>query len=328
MAARIDTRWDRVGLVNVLLSPLSGLYTLGWLGYLAMYQLGLKRAQQPHRPIVCVGNLVAGGIGKSPLTLWIARELLARGRSVVLGANGYGSPRQQGASLAPHGPLDPAEWGDEPAMMRWLMPEIPLVVGKKRVDAAALVAQNYPDAVLLMDDGVQHLPLARDINLVLDSAPANRLTFPAGPYREPRSVGLRRAHRLLVPGVDLLPPRLTLITPDRQPWTAAGPVNALCAIGNPERFWQSLRALGLELKSTVAWPDHDPLVSPMTLAHLDPAVPLVVTAKDYVKLARRPDLGDRTVVIAQMEAVPADPDGLMTWLMQELERVDRQTTSR
>lgn len=328
MAARIDTRWDRVGLVNVLLAPLSGLYTLGWLSYLAMYQLGIKRAQQPHRPIVCVGNLVAGGIGKSPLTLWIARELEARGRRVVLGANGYGSPRQQGASLAPDGPLDPAEWGDEPAMMRWIMPGIPLVVGKRRVDAAALVAQHHPDAVLLMDDGVQHLPLARDINLVLDAAPANRLTFPAGPYREPRSVGLRRADRLLVPGRDLLAPRLSLITPDWAPWVAAGPANALCAIGNPERFWQSLRALGLELQSTIAWPDHDPLTSPMTLAHLDPAVPLVVTAKDYVKLARRPDLGGRTVVIAHMEAVPADPEGLMTWLIQELERVDRQTTSR
>jgi tetraacyldisaccharide 4'-kinase len=328
MAARIDTRWDRVGLVNVLLMPLSGLYTLGWMSYLAMYGLGLKRAQQPHRPIVCVGNLVAGGIGKSPLTLWIARELLARGRSVVLGANGYGSPRQQGASLAPNGPLDPAEWGDEPAMMRWLMPEIPLVVGKKRVDAARLVAEHHPGAVLLMDDGVQHLPLARDINLVLDAAPANRLTFPAGPYREPRSVGLRRAHRVLVPGIDLLPPRLSLMTPDRHPWVASGPVNALCAIGNPERFWTSLRVLGLTLNRTVAWPDHDPLSSPMTLAHLDPAVPLVVTAKDYVKLARRTDLVGRTVVIAQMEAVPADPEGLMTWLMQELERVDRQTTSR
>ncbi|HVL40476.1 MAG TPA: tetraacyldisaccharide 4'-kinase, partial [Fimbriimonadaceae bacterium] len=184
--------------VRTLLTPLSWLYTLGWQSYLGMYRLGLKRPQEPHRPVLCVGNLVVGGSGKSPLVLHLARLLRNLGQDVVVSASGYGSPRAAGASVAPDGPLDPAEWGDEPAMLRWLQPDLPIVVGRRRVLAAQLVARSWPGSVMLMDDGFQHLPLHKHLTLLLDPDIPNSQTLPAGPYREPR-VNRSRAD-LVLPG--------------------------------------------------------------------------------------------------------------------------------
>jgi tetraacyldisaccharide 4'-kinase len=159
---------DRRDIESWVMLPLAGLYALGWMSYELMYKLGIKRPQQPHSPIVCIGNLRVGGSGKSPVVIHVAQVLQGQGREVVIGCNGYRSPRQEGASLAPAGPLDPREWGDEPAMIREALPDVPLVVGRKRVDAAALVAAHHPGAVLLMDDGFQHLPLRKDVSIVLD----------------------------------------------------------------------------------------------------------------------------------------------------------------
>ncbi|MFX8929914.1 tetraacyldisaccharide 4'-kinase, partial [Acinetobacter baumannii] len=84
--------------------------------------------------------------------------------------------------MAPDGPLDPAGWGDEPAMFRWLLPDVPLVVGRRRVLAAELVHQHFPKAVLVMDDGFQHLPVKKHIQILLDDpTPKNSRCLPAGP---------------------------------------------------------------------------------------------------------------------------------------------------
>jgi len=145
--------------LRVLLAPLSLLYWLVWEGYLLIYRLGLKKPSEPHRPVLCIGNLVAGGSGKSPVTLYVAELLTAAGRKVVLGCSGYGAPHSEGATWAPDGPLDAREWGDEPAMFRALAPKfadagvivvdnssafrkdpaIPLVVSEVNPDAAASV---------------------------------------------------------------------------------------------------------------------------------------------------------------------------------------------
>src|SRR5690606_29737026 len=157
---------------------------------------------KPHSPIICIGNLVAGGSGKTPLTLAVADLLLNSGRELVVSTSGYGSPRQHEASFAPSCQLDVEEWGDEATMMRWLKPELPLVVGRDRVRAAEIVASISPGAIMLMDDGFQHLPLKKDVTVVVDVKSANQFCFPAGPYREPRRIGLNRADRVLRSGVD------------------------------------------------------------------------------------------------------------------------------
>src|SRR5215212_3930294 len=103
-------------LARAALTPVSWLYAAGWQVYLATYRLGIKKAQAPHFPVLCVGNLQVGGTGKSPITLYLVNVLRELGREVVVSSSGYGSPRSESATVAPSGPLEATEWGDEPAM--------------------------------------------------------------------------------------------------------------------------------------------------------------------------------------------------------------------
>src|SRR4051812_39429853 len=86
---------------RTILTPASWLYALGWEAYLGIYRIGLKKPSEPHRPVVCIGNLVVGGSGKSPFTLFVAQALRGLGHEVVLSCSGYGSPASQAASVAP-----------------------------------------------------------------------------------------------------------------------------------------------------------------------------------------------------------------------------------
>lgn len=301
MREAIERVWSKGGLGAWLLSPLSVLYGMGWLGYLTVYDLGIKQAVRAHWPVVCIGNLVAGGSGKTPLTLAIADFLREEGWEVVVSTSGYGSRRQHGATFAPAGDLDVEEWGDESTMMRWLRPDLELVVGRDRVSAAKAVAVERPKAVMVMDDGFQHLPLEKHLTLVVDVAGRNRLCFPAGPLREPRWLGLPRADRVLRPGVDFGGSLMGFRGTDGVLRVLDGEVDALCAIGNPERFFGGLRLWGLTVRSERVLTDHDPLAAAGLLGDLGRERPLVVTAKDFVKLRARQDLSGRDVVVADYE---------------------------
>ncbi|MEZ0327744.1 MAG: tetraacyldisaccharide 4'-kinase, partial [Fimbriimonas sp.] len=294
-------------LARTALLPLSALYSLGWQTYLGLYNLGLKRASEPHKPVIVVGNLSVGGSGKTPVTLCLAKLLLSMGRRVVIGCSGYGSPRSEAATLAPAGPLDPAEWGDEPAMIRWLLPEVPLVVGRRRVMAAELVHEAYPGSVLLMDDGFQHLPLKKHVSLLVEADEAvSQLCLPAGPNREPAR-NRRRADKVIwtdVVGLRGCSPRVIrlphrFVTPELVE-VQLSRATALCALGQPRRFLGELKR-ELELVNPLVLPDHDPLTSGTLLQRLPPDLPVVVTAKDWVKLRHRADVGSRQFVIALQE---------------------------
>ncbi len=250
--------------------------------------------------MVCVGNLQVGGSGKTPITRFVARTLLEMGRQVVVSCSGYGSPHAEAASLAPGGELRPREWGDEPAMLRWLEPQLPLVVGGDRVAAARIVHDAMPDAVLVLDDGFQHLPLRKHLTLLLDpEEPDNASCLPAGPYREPR--GNRRRADLVVPGrfhierspLRLIDPAGIEVVPDAY--------SVLCALGQPQGFLNDL-ADGFsnaqkEFEPRLL-PDHDPLEAGTLFGGFPPDLPLVVTAKDWVKLRERSDVSQRTILIA------------------------------
>ncbi len=309
----IERVWEKGGVGAWVLSPLSLLYGAGWLGYLMVYGSGLKKAKRVHRPVVCVGNIVAGGSGKTPLTLTIAELLIQSGREVVVSTSGYGSVRAHEATMAPEGELDVEEWGDESTMMRWLRPDLSLVVGRDRVRAGEIVAAARPGAVMLMDDGFQHLPLAKDVTAVVDVEGVNRFCFPAGPYREPRWVGLRRADRVLRRGVDFEGEMVGFRGLDGGIREVSGEVDALCAIGNPQRFFEGLERFGLCLCGRKVLTDHDPL-SGDVLGAMGRERPLVVTAKDFVKLRARQDLTGRDVVVADYRVRLTDPEGFGTWL--------------
>ncbi len=310
-------------LARTALTPLSWLYAGGWQTYLLAYRLGIKKAQEPHRPVLCVGNLQAGGSGKSPLVRHLVDVLRDMGREVVVSCSGYGAPRAEAATLAPAGELDAAEWGDEPAMLRALVPDLPLVVGRRRVLAATLVHEAHPNAVMLMDDGFQHLPLQKNLSLVLDPInPPNRLCLPAGPYREPRS-NRKRADQIL-PGrfhVKEEGPWLESSerTTNHEPrtttdWPTAFAV--LCALGQPARF---LASLPHPPTTTKLLPDHNPLTAGNLFDGMDPALPVVVTAKDWVKLRARTDLAARRILVAR-HAVRVEPAAeFRAWLAERLD---------
>jgi len=180
----------------VWLRGLAGLYALGWRAYAGVYALGLRRRAPMPVPVIGVGSLWAGGVGKTPVTIAVARLLQESGVRVAVLTHGYGGSRYRtGALVDPLQHPDPAEVGDEAAELRLALPDVPIAVGKRRVRMAhAAMARWSPDA-LVLDDGFQHLPLARALDLVLlpaESPLGNGFCLPAGPLREPPE-GVRRA---------------------------------------------------------------------------------------------------------------------------------------
>lgn len=304
--------------------PLSLLYALGWRAYLGLYQTGIKRAKHPHRPILVVGNLTTGGSGKSPLTIHLAQLLGEMGYDVVLSLSGYGSPRAEAAQIAPDGPLDAREWGDEPAMTRRLLPEVPLIVGRRRVLAAELCAERFPKAILLMDDGLQHLPLQKDLAILLDEpAPANPFCLPAGPYREPRS--RRNSASLRIPcRFKIVELPLRFESPSGESVEAPEEANVLCALGRPEKFLESLAFAGVQVRTHRLLPDHDSLSAGTLLESFSREVPLTTTAKDWVKLRLHPDLDGRDIRIARHEIMIEPYEAFRDWLQAKLDEIGAQ----
>lgn len=307
--------------LRTLLYPLSLLYAAGWRLYLLVYRWGLKRPVEAHRPVVCVGNLATGGSGKTPLTVHLAERIAASGRKVVVGCSGYGGPHESGATLAPAGPLRASEWGDEPALLRELLPAVPLVVGRARVEAARRVAEAHPDAVLLMDDGFQHLPLVKHVQIVLQSNSPNTMCLPAGPLREPPNA-LRRADLVLPGTFGVVADPLVLESPQGGRVEVADSASVLCAIGRPDSFCDALRAMGLTLDPILVLPDHDPLTEGNLLERLPSDQPVVVTAKDWVKLRERSDAGERRWLVARHRVRLEPADAFAAWLDRKLDEVE------
>ncbi len=308
-------------LARTALTPISWLYACGWQSYLLIYKAGLKKPKEPHKPIVCVGNLTTGGAGKTPTTLAIAALIRSTGRQVVIGCSGYGSPHSEEATIAPEASLDPRDWGDEPAMIRWLSPDVPLIVGRNRVRAAELCQGSYPNAVLLMDDGFQHLPLHKHITIVLDPPSDNSRCIPAGPYREPRRNKARAT--LVMPGSFAVKSSVFLTDGSGAmvQLATASEVNVLCALGNPHIFLNDIKDLGLAVRSFKFLPDHDPLQAGNLFDSFDVSLPVVATAKDWIKLQQRGDLANWQILIARQEAHVEPEADFKLWLTRKLDEL-------
>jgi len=240
-----------------------------------------------------VGNVVAGGGGKTPLTVAIVDHLKTAGYAVGIVSRGYG--RQQGEVREVHLDSQPSEVGDEPLMMKRRC-EVPVFVAQRRVEAAQALLAAYPDTqVLVCDGGLQHLALARDIGICAMDARGigNGRCLPAGPLREawPRTVDLLvhtgerslpegfGSHRALSSGaVDAHGHRTALHSLQSQT------VHAVAAIAQPQAFFAMLQAQGLSLGQTFALKDHadfDDWTAPAG------NVPLLCPEKDAVKLWAR-----------------------------------------
>ena len=286
--------WLQRGVLARLLWPLSLLY--GGLAALrrTLYRLGALRTEDAGVPVVIVGNVIAGGSGKTPVVMAIVRHLEARGLRVGVVSRGYGRRTQDCREV-----LDdsaPDEVGDEPALIR-RSTGAPVFVARRRIEAArALLARHPATQVIVSDDGLQHLALARDVEICVfdDRGIGNGWLLPAGLLREPwpRSCDLVihtgdqpafagfRARRMLAEhAVRCDGTRVPLAS------LAGASLIAVAAIAKPEGFFGMLRARGVVPAQCIALPDHDDFSQWSPPADTGPIV--LCTEKDAVKLWRK-----------------------------------------
>lgn len=257
--------WLRRGPIASILWPLSWLYGgLTALRNLA-YRLGLSPTHRLPALVIVVGNVVAGGAGKTPMTIALVKHLMAQGLRVGVISRGHG--RQTRNTRAVTADSLPQDVGDEPLLIHQST-GAPVWVGALRAAAGLELLKAHPDVqVLVCDDGLQHLALARDIEIcVMDErGVGNGWLLPAGPLREtwPRTVDLLvhtgsstvtggfQAHRQLADHA---------LTCDDQEVPLAclknQPLQAVAGLARPEAFFEMLRQSGLQLSTTLALPDH------------------------------------------------------------------------
>ncbi len=287
------------GLLSRLLSPLAALYAAG-----TAQRLSRGARERVGVPVICVGNLNAGGTGKTPTVIALAEMLQARGLAPHVVSRGYG-----GALEGPVRVSDTAHRathvGDEPLLLSAFLPTW---VAKDRLAGAKAAVEGGAE-VILLDDGFQDARLAHDLSLVVVDAArgfGNGQVIPAGPLREPIEIGLARADLLLSIGPeDAQTPfaatwgeQITLphLTGALQPLPTGLPLQGLpviafAGIGDPGRFFATLRGLGADIKRAEPLADHQRL-SETFLTRLQKdaktqGAQLVTTEKDAARLPQR-----------------------------------------
>lgn len=292
--AALQRAWLRRGPLALLMWPLSQLYALVTWGHRTLYRLGILRTEQAGVPVIVVGNVVAGGAGKTPVVTELASRLGARGLRVGVVSRGYGRTtadcRQATAGSSP------ADVGDEPVLVA-ARTGVPVFVAPRRIDAARALIAAYPSTqVIICDDGLQHHALARDVEICVfdERGTGNGWLLPAGPLRErwPRKVDLvLRAGEPAGIGGFSVQRRLAYeaVRADGQRIELASllgqPCLAVAGIARPEAFFAMLRGRGLQLQQAIALPDHHDFDS--APVQLEDGLPVLCTEKDAVKLWRR-----------------------------------------
>jgi tetraacyldisaccharide 4'-kinase len=288
LAAEFPQRhWYRRSALSAALWPLSLVFRGGVALRRLLYRHGVFAAARLPVPVVVVGNLVVGGAGKTPLTAWLAAALARRGCRPGIVSRGYGGT-EAGPAAVPRGG-DWRRYGDEPVLLAEAGVG-PVWIGRKRADAARALLAAHPEVdVVLCDDGLQHYKLARDVEVAVVDARGhgNGFMLPAGPLREPatRSVDAVVGHG--APGayaMRLEPVGLHRVGGDEGPVDVAAlrgrRLHAVAGIGHPQRFFDTLAAMGLTFVPH-AFPDHH-AYAPGDLAFAD-CDAVLMTEKDAVK---------------------------------------------
>ena len=299
----LQSAWYKRGLllflISALLWPLSQVYRFLAFTHRQLYQFGVFKSHKVSVPVVVVGNIVAGGGGKTPTVIALVQHLQAQGVQVGVISRGYGRTSTECLEVNPNSSI--SEAGDEPSIIL-LACTAPIFVAKSRFEAATKLLQTYPDTqVIISDDGLQHHALQHDIAITVfdDRSLGNGLLLPAGPLRESavktdNSLVLHtgnQAVKLTHTAASQFTARRSLANyalksdgshvplRDLQQHTN---VLALAGIANPEAFFAMLRAAGLNLGKTAPLPDHYNFNS--TLGNEYAGYTLICTVKDAVKL--------------------------------------------
>ena len=290
MIARI---WSGESPLWLLLLPLSWLYGLVSGIIRLLYRLGLKRAWRAPVPVVVVGNLTAGGNGKTPVVIWLVEQLQKRGIRPGVVSRGYGGK-------AAHYPLlltpdtTTAEAGDEPVLI-YQRTGAPVAVSPVRSDAVQALLAEHDVQIIITDDGLQHYALARDKEIVVIDGVrrfGNGWWLPAGPMRE-RASRLKSVDAVIVNGGVAQPGEIpmqlqsgmaiNLLTGERQAVSRLPALVAMAGIGHPPRFFATLEQCGARLDKRVPLADHQALVAEQVDALTTSGQTLIMTEKDAVK---------------------------------------------
>ena len=266
--------WDADGLLPRLLSPLS----LAWSAAGAV-RFALAKPYRASIPVICVGNLVAGGAGKTPVAIDLAQRL---GAAVV--TRGYGGSIAGPVRVAGE---DFTQVGDEALLLARVAPTW---VARDRAAGIGAAAEAGATSVVL-DDGFQNPSIAKDVSLVVVDGFGNGRVMPAGPLREPVRRGLERADAIVLmrgpeePGhLGERPVLRARIEPVNGGAFAGRRLVAFAGIGRPEKFFHTLETLGADLVARRSFPDHHPYREAELSAMRRTDATLVTTAKDAVRL--------------------------------------------
>ena len=325
--------WYAPDLPGALLAPLGWVVALFTVLRRAAYRAGLRRSWQVGCPVVVVGNLAVGGTGKTPLVIAVAKLLSRHGLRVGIVCRGYrGSAHRWPRQVRPDS--DPERVGDE-AVLLARRAGVPVAAGPNRIAAARILVRRSKCDVILSDDGLQHLRLARDVEIVVVDGVrrhGNGRCMPAGPLREPLG-RLASVDLVVVNGGEVRQGELAmqLVAGDAESLNDAGttrpldsfrdsPVHAVCAIGHAERFFRTLEEHGLTIVRH-PFPDHHPFSGEEI--RFAGGAPVLMTEKDAVKCERFADdrhwcvpveatlsseLEARLLAVLRVHGVAVDPE--------------------
>ena len=302
---------------SFVLPPLSLLYGAVTRTRLSLYRRGTFHTTKLDRPVISVGNITTGGTGKTPLVEWVARTIASHGKKVCILTRGYGrkDPHLQVIVSDGYGVLaSPSEAGDEPYLLATkLTGQAAVISSADRIAAGEEAIKDFGTECFVLDDGFQHLRLARDLNIVTIDATnpwGGGKLLPHGRLREARE-GLSRADCVVITRCDqagdveelsaeisrlidgrpifkssMRPVRVVSLKNVSETLAPPARVGAFCAVGNPGSFFENVRRLGFEIGLQRSFPDHhvysqgeiDSLIKEAGTSSL------ITTAKDAVKL--------------------------------------------
>ncbi|HEV2473555.1 MAG TPA: tetraacyldisaccharide 4'-kinase [Chthonomonadales bacterium] len=317
-------RGPAAAVLRAALSAPALAYAAGLELYLALYRVGIKNRLRLPCPVVSIGNLCSGGVGKTPTTIALCGRLVERGLRPAVLSRGYRGKLERSCGVVSDGArllLTPASAGDEPFLLAESLPGVPVLVGKDRRRTGALAWERFQPDVILLDDGMQYWQLHRDLDIVLLNAENpldNGWVLPRGLLREP-PFHLGRAGAIVLTntramnrsalqstqvGIQRLAPKAPLFLADYRAtgltgigaashkpvgWLAGKRVALVSGIGNPTSFERMITEQGAQIAFRAHFPDHHRMPG----AELEQAVVsgatsgaemVICTAKDAVKL--------------------------------------------
>ncbi len=285
--------WNKQTFLSKILMPISKIY-----GFITLYRINNTTPYKSKAKVICIGNITAGGVGKTPISIAMAQKYLSQNKKVFFLTRGYkGKLKDIVVDLKTH---TPEETGDE---ARLLAQTAPTIISPNR-KKGAMLAESLGAEVIIMDDGFQNPSLYKDESyLVFDGkiGIGNAQIIPSGPLRETLASGLKRATAVIIMGEDktnlkqhislpcytgkIIPQKLSLPT---------NKVYAFAGIGHPQKFYNTLKSLGYDVIKTKDFEDHHSYtldeISSLKQEAKAQNLALITTEKDYVKLKDTSDI--------------------------------------